>query len=139
MPARETAVQAVSRFLTPRQPETAVTRVTAFLEARRRKERTGTIVLEAEHHPGSGVLRLPLTDADLAGLLGIIHDLCPDTIRCGSCDVVACETCGVGEVTDCDPPHCPRVECWCGECRDDEARGRSAEQRADTDREEAAR
>lgn len=120
------------RTTIPGQAETAVTRVTAYLAARRHYGREGTIALEIRRG-GRRFIRHPLTDTDLEALVAIVHELCPDTQRCIHCGAIACETCGVGQLTDCDPPHCAHPECWCGECRDDEARERQAEIRADID------
>lgn len=114
------------------RPETAVTRVTAYLQA-----------VEAEAFERSHVDFVPLgkgvvvrlTAEDLRALLDILAESCDDHASCEHCGAVGCETCAVGPVlTDCFPPHCEDSECWCGPCRDDVAREFRAEQRADVDR-----
>lgn len=118
----------------PDRPDaTAITRVSAYVNAAQQRQPLRSVdrlPLDRVAHEG----RLyDLTLDDLAGLLAIIADLCPDHQACAKCGAVSCETCAVGEpLTDCDPPHCSGDPwCWDGACVDDAARERYYEQQAD--------
>jgi len=97
-------------------PETPIARVARYVDTAGRHglDDVADSILDA-----TGTGRLDLRLSDLAAVLELHHELCPDVERCAACNAVACPAHGLGELTECDPPHCLTSPwCWCSACLD---------------------